>query len=71
MTATDDERAAFARLLDRKDLTIRDLDIDALADGVMAHRAGKGFHENPLGNDRSILRYSWSFGWNERALAKG
>lgn len=51
--------------------TVRDLDIDAFADGVLAHRSGAGFHENPHGRpgiDFNMPRLSWSLGWNERAL---
>ena len=50
-------------------LTIRDLDIDAFADGVAAHRDGLAFCDNPHGADALTLpRLSWTMGWNERAL---
>lgn len=48
--------------------TVRDLDLDAFAEGVLAHRAGKAFHENPDGAAPTVRRLSWSIGWNERAL---
>lgn len=61
--------AAYERAIRRELLTIRDLDIDAFADGVAAHRSGLGFHENPHGTDALTLpRLSWAMGWNERAL---
>jgi hypothetical protein len=65
------EEQAFERALYAK--TLRDLDIDALADGVIAHRDGKQFHENPYGGAEiaSAKRLSWAYGWNERALACG
>jgi hypothetical protein len=64
------EDAAFARALSG---TIRDLDIDAFADGVLAHRNGLAFHENPHGGAqvKTVARLSWAYGWNERALAHG
>jgi hypothetical protein len=49
-------------------LSIRDLDLDAFADGILAHRDGHGFHENPEGAVAKVRRLSWSLGWNERAL---
>lgn len=61
---------AFERLLKKPDHTIRDLDIDAFADGVLAHRNGAEFHENPDGHVPTVRRFSWSMGWNERALAQ-
>lgn len=66
--ATEEERAAYVRLITGGGPSIRDLDIDAFADGVIAHRSGAGFHENPDGNDQTVRRFSWSMGWNERAL---
>jgi hypothetical protein len=64
-----DERAAYDRLVTTDNLSVRDLDIDAFADGIVAHRSGAGFHENPHGTDAlTVSRLSWSFGWNERAL---
>lgn len=65
---TGTEVAAYERALRGKNF--RDLDIDAFADGVLAHRAGAAFHENPHGtNALTVARLSWSMGWNERALA--
>lgn len=67
-TEAADERAGFERLL-REGCTIRDLDLDAFADGIIAHRDGLGFHENPHTPDAMTRkRLSWSMGWNERAL---
>jgi hypothetical protein len=65
---TDAEEQAFAALLRKPTFNIRDMDIDAFADGVLAHRNGAGFHENPDGMAPTVRRLSWSFGWNERAL---
>ena len=59
------------RIFAAKTLTIRDFDLDAFAEGVLAHRNNKGFHENPFraeGHDLELKRLSWSMGWNERAL---
>jgi hypothetical protein len=47
---------------------LRLVDLDALADGIVAHRRGQGFHENPDGDALTAKRLSWSIGWNERAL---
>ena len=48
---------------------IRLVDVDAFADGVIAHREGKAFHENPHGwHAMTVKRLSWSMGWNERGL---
>ena len=64
-----DEKAAYSVLLANKQATVRDLDLDAFADGILAHRAGLGFHENPYGSDAlTVRRLSWHVGWNERAL---
>jgi hypothetical protein len=52
------QRGGFRRLPDY-------LDIDAFADGILAHRAGVELHENPHSGDN--VRLSWSIGWNERA----
>lgn len=66
----DDDLAAYDRLLHKEPMSIRDLDLDAFADGIAAHRNGAGFHENPHGPNRlTVRRLSWSLGWNERALA--
>jgi len=47
------------------------LDIDAFADGIIAHRANVGFRENPHGTDTlSVKRSSWSLGWSKRALSQ-
>jgi hypothetical protein len=62
------EAVRFQRLLHAA--STRDLDLDAFADGVIAHREGKGFHENPDGMAPTVRRLSWSMGWNERALAQ-
>jgi len=61
-----EERAAFEKAL--RATSIRDFDLDAFADGIIAHRNGKGFHENPDGMAATVRRLSWSMGWNERAL---
>lgn len=67
---TDDEER-FVAFLNNKQSTIRDLDLDAFADGVIAHRNGVAFHENPHGTDAgTIQRLSWTLGWNERALTQ-
>jgi hypothetical protein len=63
---TEEER--FDALLKKPSLSVRDLDLDALADGILAHRAGLQFHENPHGQAPTATRLSWSIGWNERAL---
>jgi hypothetical protein len=68
--ATAEDEDAFKRLLNKPQSSIRDLDIDAFADGVLAHRNGAGFHENPDGQVPTVRRFSWSMGWNERALAQ-
>lgn len=67
------EEEAYLRALNARGASIRSLDIDVFADGVMAHRMGREFHENPHGgiDARTIKRLSWSMGWNERALQKG
>jgi len=65
------EEKAYVALLHNPAPTIRDYDIDAFADGIIAHRAGAGFHENPHGaNALTVARLSWSMGWNERALCQ-
>ena len=66
-----DDEAAYVRAL--KANTLRSLDLDAFADGIIAHRDGKQFHENPHGGADvpSLNRYSWAYGWNERALKHG
>lgn len=63
--------AAFERALAAK--TLGDIDLDAFADGVLAHRRGAGFHENPHGHSgmKTAARLSWALGWNERALQCG
>lgn len=66
---TPAEEAAYVAAIRKDILSVRDLDIDAFADGVVAHRAGVEFHRNPHGTDAPTLaRLSWSIGWNERAL---
>jgi hypothetical protein len=65
----------YERLL-RGGATLRDLDLDAFADGILAHREGLGFHQNPHqdphgeGLTFTAARLSWTLGWNERALAE-
>jgi hypothetical protein len=68
MNETEEEFAAFDKFLMARPPSIRDMDIDAFADGVLAHRNGLQFHENPDGNASTVRRLSWSLGWNERAL---
>jgi hypothetical protein len=63
-----EETAEFERVLLSRGESIADLSIDAFADGVIAHREGKEFHENPGGIAPTLSRLSWSLGWNERAL---
>ena len=64
-----DEDDGYVRAIRKDNLSLRDLDIDAFAEGVLAHRGGSQFHENPHGTDALTLRrLSWSMGWNERAL---
>lgn len=66
---SDEER--YDAFLANKEATIRDMDVDAFADGIVAHRNGLGFHENPHGTDAlTIQRLSWSLGWNERGIAQ-
>jgi hypothetical protein len=66
-----DDEAAYVKAL--RTNSLRDFDIDAFADGILAHRNGRGFHENPHGGAEvpSLARLSWAYGWNERALAHG
>jgi hypothetical protein len=67
MDETPEELAAYEKVLHAT--SIRDFDLDAFADGIIAHREKKGFHENPYGaNKLSVKRLSWHMGWNERAL---
>lgn len=75
--ATADEREAYMRLFATGGRVLAQdghvflpaLDIDAFADGVVAHRDGVQFHENPHGTDaQTVRRLSWHLGWNERAL---
>ena len=66
---TDQQK--FDALLDKgiqNALTIRDLDLDAFADGIIAHRSGRPIHDNPGGVNSTPKRLSWTMGWNERAL---
>jgi hypothetical protein len=56
-----------AELLAKPTLTIRDIDLDAFVDGVMAHRIGLPFHACPH-PAQSVAGLSWRLGWNERAL---
>ncbi len=59
----------FAELMQRTTAYgLRDLDLDAFADGIAAHRDGRPFHDNPHGHGPSLRRLSWHLGWNERAL---
>ena len=66
----DTDHAAYLRVVmdDERLTAIRDLDIDAFADGVVAHRGDLAFHQNPHKEFASLKRLSWSIGWNERAL---
>ena len=69
--ATPAEEAEFVRVLHSPgpSLSVRDLDLDAFAQGILAHRAGLAFHENPHGFDTpTVQRLSWHLGWNERGL---
>lgn len=63
-----EDRAEFKRAMRTSLESIAVFSIDAFADGVVAHREGKKFHENPRGTEPTLSRLSWSFGWNERAL---
>jgi hypothetical protein len=66
---TEEEIAAFRRIISANPQSNRDVDLDAYADGIVAHREGRGFHENPAGpNAATPLRLSWHLGWNDRAL---
>lgn len=66
---TEDEIGYRDYLIKKKgEATVRDLNIDAFADGVLAHRVGLEFHENPHGDAPTLSRLSWALGWNERAL---
>lgn len=66
----DTEKAAYLRLLRANaGHQLAYIDLDAFADGIVAHRAGVAFHQNPHGPDAlTAARLSWSMGWNERAL---
>jgi hypothetical protein len=66
--AERDQAARYDRVIRGVDVGIRDLDLDAFADGVLAHRAGWPFHDNPH-RDLLLAGLSWRMGWNERALA--
>ena len=67
--AINDGEAAYLSLLMNKNASIRDLDLDALADGILAHRDGVAWHKNPHGPDAlTRRRLSWAIGWNERAI---
>lgn len=62
------EEQEYVRVLNEGGPTLRNCDIDAFADGVLAHRMGEAFHQNPDGIACSVRRLSWAMGWNERAL---
>lgn len=65
----DTDRAGYTRAMTAPSMTVRALNIDCFADGVVAHRVGKEFHENPHREHfESLWRLSWAMGWNERAL---
>jgi hypothetical protein len=60
--------AAYDAAVAKLTLTVRDLDLDAFADGVLAHRNGEPFHKSPY-DFTTLAGLSWRMGWNERALA--
>jgi hypothetical protein len=62
----------YVRTLHKTPMTIRDMNIDAFADGVLAHREGKAFHENPYGGAdvSTVQRLSWHTGDVARCLTK-
>lgn len=63
------DEEGFERAMTASPLSLDHLDMDAYADGVIAHRQGVPFHGNPhLPNWRSLRRLSWGLGWNQRAL---
>lgn len=65
--ASDPKVAALFR---KPSFTVRDLDLDAFADGIVAHRNDLGFHECPFPDRGSWSALSWRIGWNERALTQ-
>jgi hypothetical protein len=67
-TMADSQMAVSqADVLAKPNLTVRDIDLDAFADGVMAHRIRLPFHACPHPSN-SVAGLSWRLGWNERAL---
>lgn len=63
------DELGYDRAMDAKPLGFEHLDVDAFADGIIAHRQGIQFHENPRRETyRSLWRLSWDYGWNQRAL---
>jgi hypothetical protein len=68
-----DAEERFRFVIGQREVSIRDINLDAFADGVIAHRFGHGFHENPHGgaDTPTVERLSWTMGWNERALQEG
>ena len=71
--SSDDETTRYERIVMGNLAALRDFDLDALAEGIIAHRNGSVFHDNPYGNaaTATLARLSWAFGWNERALSYG
>jgi len=68
MSDDAEAEAAYLRMLHATSLSLRHLDLDAYADGIVAHRNGAEYHQNPHGGVLTVARLSWHLGWNERAL---
>lgn len=64
------EEHAYMRLVAGAEINLLtlDFDLDAFAEGILAHRDGAKFHDNPDGTAATPRRLCWSIGWNERAL---
>jgi hypothetical protein len=72
----DEERERFQQisLLFTGGWTVSDLDLDAFADGIVAHRSGKTLQDSPyvtrmidtLTHDESVGLHSWAIGWQQR-----
>jgi hypothetical protein len=62
-------KTELMELLRKEQLSLRDLDLDALALGILAHANNQPFHSNPF-LENTIAGLCWRIGWNERALLK-